>query len=243
MRRAPVRGRPPHRAGAGEHADAVLPQTLAHHDVDSEDSCRYLSGLHCPRQRAAPHSCDALIPQPFPQFACLPAARQGQAATVVGDQVGLVVGLAVPGEKEPGRTLEIAHFAEASRGAPTLATCPACQPDPVRPGQESVWDYPRPPRVEPSSETVEIRVGGRRGGADDVVLPGAGDQSPADLLPPRVRRSPRACCSRRRADRCASGRARRRTSTWSPHCAPPSAPAGPTRRRARASRRCSTTSR
>ncbi len=26
--------------------------------------------------------------------------------------------------------------------------------------QESVWDYPRPPRVEPSSETIEIRLGG-----------------------------------------------------------------------------------
>jgi len=28
------------------------------------------------------------------------------------------------------------------------------------PGQESAWDYPRPPRVEPSSETVEVRLGG-----------------------------------------------------------------------------------
>jgi uncharacterized protein (DUF427 family) len=27
-------------------------------------------------------------------------------------------------------------------------------------GQESVWDYPRPPRVEPSDEVVEIRLGG-----------------------------------------------------------------------------------
>ncbi|MEJ7796151.1 MAG: DUF427 domain-containing protein [Nocardioides sp.] len=34
------------------------------------------------------------------------------------------------------------------------------KPDPVQPGQESVWDYPRPPRVEPSSETVEVRLGG-----------------------------------------------------------------------------------
>lgn len=33
-------------------------------------------------------------------------------------------------------------------------------PDPVQPGQESVWDYPRPPRVEPSNETIEIRLGG-----------------------------------------------------------------------------------
>jgi uncharacterized protein (DUF427 family)/uncharacterized protein (DUF952 family) len=28
------------------------------------------------------------------------------------------------------------------------------------PGQESVWDYPRPPRVEPSTELVEVRCGG-----------------------------------------------------------------------------------
>jgi uncharacterized protein (DUF427 family) len=28
-------------------------------------------------------------------------------------------------------------------------------------GQESVWDYPRPPRLEPSGEVVEIRLGGR----------------------------------------------------------------------------------
>ncbi|QTE28200.1 DUF427 domain-containing protein [Pengzhenrongella sicca] len=29
------------------------------------------------------------------------------------------------------------------------------------PGQESVWDYPRPPRVEASSERVTVRFGGR----------------------------------------------------------------------------------
>lgn len=28
------------------------------------------------------------------------------------------------------------------------------------PGQESVWDYPRPPRVEPSTERLEVRLGG-----------------------------------------------------------------------------------
>ncbi|GAA2927328.1 DUF427 domain-containing protein [Microbacterium luteolum] len=28
------------------------------------------------------------------------------------------------------------------------------------PGQESVWDYPRPPRVEPVAERVTIRFGG-----------------------------------------------------------------------------------
>ncbi|MDY7543823.1 MULTISPECIES: DUF427 domain-containing protein [unclassified Cryobacterium] len=29
------------------------------------------------------------------------------------------------------------------------------------PGQESVWDYPRPPRIEPVSDEVVIRFGGR----------------------------------------------------------------------------------
>ena len=30
-----------------------------------------------------------------------------------------------------------------------------------RPGQESVWDYPRPPRVEPVAQAVRVRFGGR----------------------------------------------------------------------------------
>ncbi|ROQ40765.1 uncharacterized protein (DUF427 family) [Frondihabitans sp. PhB188] len=29
------------------------------------------------------------------------------------------------------------------------------------PGQESVWDYPRPPRVEPSGEHIVVRLGGQ----------------------------------------------------------------------------------
>ena len=37
---------------------------------------------------------------------------------------------------------------------------PPVTPDPVGPGQESVWDYPRPPRIEPSTEEIEIRLGG-----------------------------------------------------------------------------------
>ena len=32
-------------------------------------------------------------------------------------------------------------------------------PEPSGPGQESVWDYPRPPRVEPSDESVEVWLG------------------------------------------------------------------------------------
>ena len=34
-------------------------------------------------------------------------------------------------------------------------------PEPAGPGQESVWDYPRPPRVETSSERVEVELGGQ----------------------------------------------------------------------------------
>lgn len=34
------------------------------------------------------------------------------------------------------------------------------RPDPIRPGQESVWDYPRPPIAEPISAHIIIRLGG-----------------------------------------------------------------------------------
>lgn len=33
-------------------------------------------------------------------------------------------------------------------------------PEVPGPGQESVWDYPRPPRVEPTSALVEVELGG-----------------------------------------------------------------------------------
>lgn len=33
---------------------------------------------------------------------------------------------------------------------------------PVRAGQESVWDYPRPPRIERSPKSIEVFAGGRR---------------------------------------------------------------------------------
>ena len=35
------------------------------------------------------------------------------------------------------------------------------QPLPPGPGQESVWDYPRPPRLESTTATIEIELGGR----------------------------------------------------------------------------------
>lgn len=43
-------------------------------------------------------------------------------------------------------------------------------PLPVRPGQESVWDYPRPPRVDGAAVRVRIELGGERVvDTDDVV--------------------------------------------------------------------------
>ncbi|MCJ2101484.1 DUF427 domain-containing protein [Methylobacterium sp. E-046] len=33
-------------------------------------------------------------------------------------------------------------------------------PDPVGPGEESVWDYPRPPRLEPVAERLRVVLGG-----------------------------------------------------------------------------------
>src|SRR5690349_25128554 len=33
---------------------------------------------------------------------------------------------------------------------------------PPGPGQESVWDYPRPPRAEPSGRLIEVWLGGER---------------------------------------------------------------------------------
>ncbi len=36
---------------------------------------------------------------------------------------------------------------------------PRPRPEPVRPGQESVWDYPRPPRAEPDTRRAVLRYG------------------------------------------------------------------------------------
>lgn len=39
-------------------------------------------------------------------------------------------------------------------------TAPPVAPEPPGPGQESVWDYPRPPAVVPTTEHVEVVLGG-----------------------------------------------------------------------------------
>ncbi len=35
-------------------------------------------------------------------------------------------------------------------------------PEPIAPGQESVWDYPRPPLLRPSDEDIVVALGGVR---------------------------------------------------------------------------------
>jgi uncharacterized protein (DUF427 family) len=39
-------------------------------------------------------------------------------------------------------------------------TPPGVRREEPGPGQESVWDYPRPPRVEPTAERVTVELGG-----------------------------------------------------------------------------------
>jgi uncharacterized protein (DUF427 family) len=34
--------------------------------------------------------------------------------------------------------------------------------EPLGQGQESVWDYPRPPRIEPVRERITVALGGQR---------------------------------------------------------------------------------
>lgn len=41
---------------------------------------------------------------------------------------------------------------------------------PIGPGQESVWDYPRPPRVEPVAERIRVVVGGLEIASSDAAL-------------------------------------------------------------------------
>ena len=35
------------------------------------------------------------------------------------------------------------------------------EPDPIGPGQESAWDYPRPPRLEPTTRRLRVVLDGR----------------------------------------------------------------------------------
>ena len=49
-------------------------------------------------------------------------------------------------------------------------------------GQESVWDYPRPPRLEKVVARLRVIFNGKTIADTTVRLPRAGDQPPAGLL-------------------------------------------------------------
>ena len=107
-------------------------------------------------------------------------------------------------------------------------------PDPVGPGQESVWDYPRPPRLEREAAPLAHRPPRHHRGGDRRGPAHARNQPPADLLFPARQHHRPACCSpRRSAAASANGRAARSigmsssaTNGW-----PASAGATPSRRR------------
>ena len=52
------------------------------------------------------------------------------------------------------------------------------------PGQESVWDYPRPPRLEPAGARIEMVLGGVTVVAATRALAGTRDEPPSGVLPP-----------------------------------------------------------
>ena len=85
------------------------------------------------------------------------------------------------------------------------------RPRPVKPGpgQESVWDYPRPPRLEPFVGSITVELGGK---ATPRPPARGGCWRPATrrrITCPAMPSSPRGCCRRCRDRRGVSGRARR----------------------------------
>ena len=84
---------------------------------------------------------------------------------------------------------------------------------PPGPGQELVWDYPRPPRVEPVPERLRVVVGGEVAGRDEPRLPGPRDGRRAGLLLPARGRPDGSPGGRARTTRSASGRATPRTTS------------------------------
>jgi uncharacterized protein (DUF427 family) len=57
-------------------------------------------------------------------------------------------------ERSEAYRAEQAKWRNVARGRPSEIVTPG-------PGQESVWNYPRPPRVEPVSARVRVELGGR----------------------------------------------------------------------------------
>ena len=76
------------------------------------------------------------------------------------------------------------HDAPGHLPAGTLAGMSRPRPEPAGPGQESVWDYPRPPRLEPYRAGLVVELGGVEvARTDRGWRPHAAGQPPTYYLP------------------------------------------------------------
>ena len=98
---------------AGMDADPELAQPLPDHHVDPEDGRDDLGGLDGAGHRAGVDPGDLGSPQGLAELPRLRPSAPAQAAAGVGEQLRLVLRLAVPGDVHAGRTVQIAHGADA----------------------------------------------------------------------------------------------------------------------------------
>jgi len=77
------------------------------------------------------------------------------------------------------------------------------RPRPVTPaaGQETVWDYPRPPRLEPFLGSITVELGGKTIALTNHAWRVLETSHPPTYYLPRDACSPRGCCARRRVRR------------------------------------------
>ncbi len=83
---------------------------------------------------------------------------------------------------DPARPSDLAaareHFRNLRRGRPRRV-------EPVGPGEESVWDYPRPPRLSRATRSVRVELAGRVVARSDRALRVAETASPPVYYVPR----------------------------------------------------------
>ena len=175
---------------------AELDEPLPHRHADPQHTGRELRGLHGARHRAAVHVRDPLAPQLRAELAGLRPAGVRERATVVHQQLALVLRFTVAGEENPGRTLQITHAEHALGSVADMRPTPL----PTASGQESVWDYPRPPRVDPSTELVEVHLGGEVIARSTASLRVLETSHPPTLLPARRRVRPGRAAADERSD-------------------------------------------
>lgn len=169
------------------------------------------------------------VPSTTPAPADLPATDGAQVGHVrIGEPDGQVIGGI--GDADLATGLSRRRITPCD-----VAPCPARHADRPRPRPGVVWDFPCPPRVEPSAGRVVVRFGGQ------VVAESGGAGRVLETSRPPVYYLPRAafaggCSSRLPAPRCASSRGRRGTSTCAWATPSRDAPPGTTPNRGQATR-------